>query len=210
MQIDPVELPPGTVMFGPIGGIVPGLFPVALGQLLTAPRKELSTWRKWWKKRHCAIVDQDDNGTWIIQAMPRGAERVPLAERHWTRDYVYIHPAYGEGQGQAVADAARGYLGTPYNFLTYGRIGAGIFHLPVTQAVLRRWISSRDDMMCSQLVDQAQADADWHNFDDGRLPQDVVPAELYRALLTLPGRHMIPGDAGWTPNEDNSGLRRLL
>lgn len=49
-------------------------------------------------------------------------------------------------------------------------------------------------MICSQLVDQALADAGFHVFDDGRLPQDVVPAELFRALLDTPGTtYVVPG-----------------
>jgi hypothetical protein len=54
-------------------------------------------------------------------------------------------------------------------------------------------------MMCSQLVDQCLADAGFHVFNDGRLPQDVVPAELFRALVEMPGTKMlVPGsNNGW-------------
>jgi len=36
-------------------------------------------------------------------------------------------------------------------------------------------------------VDQALTDTDYHVFDDGRDPQDVTPAALYRKLKTMPG-----------------------
>jgi hypothetical protein len=100
-------------------------------------------------------------------------------------------------QGWKAAHAARGYKDTPYNFLTYGKLAAAHLGLPISTRILKRWISNRKDMMCSQLVDQCLADAGYHVFDDGRLPQDVVPAELFRALIERPGQFIIPGRTGW-------------
>ena len=54
-------------------------------------------------------------------------------------------------------------------------------------------IMDRGEMICSQLADQALTDAGFHVFDDGRLPQDVVPAELFRKLLSMQGtRYLVP------------------
>lgn len=197
-------------MFGPIGGFIPGVLPVGAGQWLLADRKARLTWRRWWLVRHCGTVVEAGTPMMprLVQAMPGGAEEISMnAARHWTPEYVYIRPAYGHGapdayeavrvQAELVAMAARSYVGTPYNFLTYGALSVGprgLVHLPLTERTLRRWISTRKDMMCSQLVDQALADAGFHVFDDERLPQDVVPAELFRALIDMPGtRYVIPG-----------------
>lgn len=195
------ELRSGDLMFGPIGGFVPGFVPVGVGQLaLFLTRK---WWRmvrspgRWFRIRHVGVVarlaTQDEN--WLVQAMPRGAERVPLdPARHLTPKHVYIRPLYPfVGQGVDVAAAAIDYVGTPYGFLTYVKLAAGALRMPATEAWLRRIISTRRDMICSQLADQALADAGYHVFDDGRLPQDVVPAELFDALMWRPGWFMIPG-----------------
>lgn len=200
-------------MFGPIGGIVPGMFPVGAGQLLLADRRARLSWRRWRKIRHCGVIvsygsRKQSAPPRLVQAMPRGAEEIELTAKHWTPEYVYIRPAYGHGAPEAyeavtrqaamVAAAARGYVGTPYNFLTYGAISARKFDFVLTDHVLRQWISTRKDMMCSQLVDQCLADAGFHIFDDGRLPQDVVPAELFRALLEMLGaQYVIPGMSDW-------------
>jgi hypothetical protein len=200
----------GDLMFGPIGGFIPGVIPVGAGQIVLAPRKARLSWRQWWKVRHVGVVSRyaGDSGPlpWdgprLVQAMPSGAEEIPMTPaRHWTAEYVYLRPAYKiaatgyGGMTEQVAEAARGYVGTPYNFLTYAKLAAGALHLPT--GLLRKWISTRHDMMCSQLADQALADAGFHVFDDGRLPQDVVPAELFRALLEMPGTRMLVPGGQW-------------
>jgi hypothetical protein len=223
------DVRPGDVVFGPIGGLVPGVFPVGAGQILLADRKARLSWRRWWKIRHVLVVTEEASGGYedrstpgqahvvgigpkAVQAMPGGAEEIELtAAWHWTKDYVYVRPAYRTdaselefAQAAAVAAAARSYIGTPYNFLTYGKLAAGHLHLGLTERTLRKWISTRKDMMCSQLADQCLADAGFYVFDDGRLPQDVVPSELYLKLLGMPGTQWwIPGRDGefenWPP-----------
>lgn len=218
------DVRPGDIVFGPIGGFVPGWFPVAVGQMMLADRTARLTWRRWRKMRHVLVVTQasqfaeigkpvSDSLPRAMQAMPRGAEEIELTEaRHWTSEYVFVRPNYpagylahyGDGQdipaerfGQAVASKARSYIGTPYGFLTYAALVAEHL-LPGRQQWLADYISSRKEMICSQLADQAMSDAGFHVFDDGRLPQDVVPAELFRALIDMPGtRTAIPGVPGW-------------
>lgn len=206
-MITMADLRPGDLPFGPIGGIVPGMFPVGAGQLLLADRKARLSWRRWRKIRHCGVIVQAGRAPRMVQAMPRGAEEIALRpEKHWTAEWVFIRPAYEvtkrtttwPRQGDFVAHCAQKYVGTPYNFLTYAALATSAFGLTMFSAALRRKISTRKDMMCSQLADQALADAGFHVFDDGRLPQDVVPAELFRALLEMPGTQtLIPGQADW-------------
>lgn len=207
------ELRSGDIMFSGMDGIVPGLFPVGAGQVL------LFLTRRWWRMvrrirtwfhiRHVGVVDdwRGDGGLRIIQAMPKGVECVPFhPARHGTAGHVYVRPDYS-GSGLIfpgeVAVHAEAYLGTPYNFLTYVKLAAGAFRMRLTEAWLRKHMSTRRDMMCSQHVDQSLADAGYHVFDDGRLPQDVVPAELFDALLSRPGWFLIPNHpqfGQWTDN----------
>ena len=56
--IGPETLQPGDIMFGPIGGFVPGVVPVAAGQLLLADRTARLSWRRWWHVRHVGVVVQ--------------------------------------------------------------------------------------------------------------------------------------------------------
>lgn len=208
------ELRSGDIAFGPIGGFVPGFFPVALGQLLLfivrgrwAAVRQIG---RWWRIRHVGVIDHrpGSGGAYIIQAMPGGVERVPIRiDKHLTGSYVFVRPDY-EASGvepRAVAVWARSYIGTPYNFLTYAKLAAGAFRMRATEALLTRWISTRRDMMCSQHADQSLADASYHVFNDGRLPQDVVPAELYAALVDKPCWILKPGHPQlkeWTWHRD--------
>jgi hypothetical protein len=219
------DVRPGDIVFGPIGGLVPGVFPVGAGQVLLADRKARLSWRRWWKIRHVLIVTEvsdpdpmyrEPHGPRAVQAMPGGAEEIDLTNaRHWTKDYVYVRPAYADthvmpgsnSQGEDVARFARGYVGTPYNFLTYGKLAAGHLHLGLTERTLKKWISTRKDQMCSQLADQCLADAGFHAFDDGRLPQDVVPSELYLKLLSMPGTQWVVPGGEWQRTVNGPGVQ---
>lgn len=194
------ELRSGDLLFCGIGGFVPGFVPVGVGQaaLFVTRRwwRMVFSVRQWFHLRHVAVVDVTRTRPHLIQAMPRGAERVPLdPAKHLTAGCVYVRPdyAYGSSQGFDVADAAWCYVGTPYGFLTYVKLAAGAFRFRLTEAWLRRLISTRRDMICSQLADQALSDAGHNVFTDDRLPQDVVPAELFDAVMSQPGWFMIPG-----------------
>lgn len=210
------ELRSGDLLFCGIGGFVPGFVPVGVGQaaLFVTRRwwRMVFSARQWFHLRHVAVVDVTRATPYLIQAMPRGAERVPLdPAKHWVAGCVYVRPGYaGEAeQGLDVADAAIDYVGTPYGFLTYLKLAAGAFRFRLTEAWLRRLISTRRDMICSQLADQALADAGHHVFTDGRLPQDVVPAELFDALMSQPGWFMVPGHSvvgQWTRTERASSV----
>lgn len=205
------ELRSGDVLFSGMDGIVPGWFPVGAGQVALFLTRRwwrmVRTVRQWFHIRHVGVVEHwtPIGATRIIQAMPKGVECVPFQRsKHWTPGNVYIRPDYpNPGQRYDVAHHAYCYFGTPYNFLTYLKLAAGAFRMRLTEAWLRKHMSTRKDMMCSQHVDQSLADAGYHVFDDGRLPQDVVPAELFDALIRRPGWFLIPGHpqfGRWTDN----------
>jgi hypothetical protein len=213
------ELRSGDLMFGPIGGVVPGVFPVGAGQVALFLTRRwwrmVHSIRRWFRIRHVGVIDAEMTPPYLIQAMPGGVEFVPLdPTKHLTSKHVYIRPDYPNvGQGGDVADAALSYRDVPYGFATYLKLAAGAFRMRATEALLRRWISTRDDMICSQLADQALADAGYHVFDDGRLPQDVVPAELFEAMLARPGWFMIPGHpvfGEWTNNQALTNQRHTI
>jgi hypothetical protein len=245
------DVRPGDLMFGPIGGFVPGVLPVGVAQILLATRKDRLTWRLWWELRHVAVVVQEsmhlppgtvrhrETGTYyppdewgrtpwreaphggfdsyptgvitaprVVEAMPDGARERDLGDRDWAAGHVFVRPMLDNSQGVEIATAARNYIGTPYGFLTYGALGAN-FLIPdgstgkrLESAIARR-ITDRKEMICSQLADQALADAGVHVFRDGRLPQDVVPSELFLRLLDRPGtRYVVPGMDDWASAGD--------
>lgn len=183
------EVQPGTIIFGPIGGFVPGVFPVGAGQLLLkAATKET------WKIRHvlvCTQAAESGCGPTAVQAMPDGAEEIELTAQHWTAAYVYVLPKYASGQGAAVAKAAHWLEGTPYSFLDYAALTAHAFggnrgYVPLPErTALERYISNTGHMICSQLADECLRRAGVQVFRDGRLPQDVMPAALYTGLQKL-------------------------
>lgn len=205
------ELKSGDILFGPIGGFVPGLMPVGIGQaaLFLSRRwwKMVRSPRRWFRIRHVAMISvwEQISPPYLTQAMPGGCETIRFdPARHLTDRHIFIRPDYAvrEITGAEVARKARHYRDTPYNFLTYLKLAAVALRMPATETWLKSHMSTRRDMMCSQLVDQALADAGFHVFDDGRLPQDVVPAELFAVLMDLPGWFMIPGHpqfGQWTP-----------
>jgi len=192
------ELKTGDIMFGPIGGVVPGLVPVGIGQLLLFFTRRwwhmIRSIRSWFEIRHVGVIVRGQ-ASYVVQAMPGGVEMVdfdPL--KHFTSKHLYVRPDYQDvDQAGDVANAALDYVGTPYNFLTYVKLAAGAFRMRLTEQWLIKHMSTRADMMCSQHIDQSLTDAGYHVFEDGRLPQDVVPAELLNALIRRPGWVMIPG-----------------
>lgn len=189
-------LRPGDIGFTNIGGAAGAL--IWLGQeLIDATSKEES------KFKHVLVVSEGGPAPKIVQAMPPGAEEIEIGPEHWSPSVVYIRPHYkvaGVGYGgmsERVAEAARGYVGTPYSFLDYVAL-AGL-HLGIKDGLIRRRVTSSGHMICSQLADQAMSDAGWHVFDDGRLPQDVTPAALYRKMMTMPGQYIVGGSDIWRP-----------
>lgn len=148
---------------------------------------------------HVAVVSRLPGVSWpmIVQAMPSGAEEIEIGVEHWTKDYVYVRPAYDSyDQALHVAAAARGYVSTPYSFLDYVALTG--LHLGIKNGLIRRYVTTSKHMICSQLADQAMSDAGWHVFQDKRLPQDVTPAALFERMLSMPGMVLdLAGEAEW-------------
>lgn len=205
MTITLADLRPGDVIFPTIKGYAGAL--VGAGQILLGDATPSE-----WRVRHVAMVtqaDDSDNDDWptpafIVQAMPGGAEEVPLTDDSFASGFPILRPRYTlavlgtggdndpfrEGRKNVVAaNAARRYVGRPYSFADYAAIaGRHLFALkPTDRTPFDNYVSATGHMICSQLVDQALTDAGYHLFDDGRIPQDVTPAALYRKLKAMPG-----------------------
>ena len=216
-----MKLNDGDIVITTMRGMFPGVIPVAVGQgaLFLTRRwwRMASSWRSWWHFRHVAMVV--DDGASLCQAMPRGVEIVPLPEDLLTTPgTIIVRPAYActldasrrwLWEGERAAQAAKFYEDTPYGFLTYLKLSAAILRMPALEAWLHGLISTRRDMICSQHIDQALADAGYHVFDDGRIPQDVTPAELGTGLLNRHGRHLVTGPHAptWVSNNARYGAK---
>ncbi len=117
----------------------------------------------------------------LVEAEPGGARLSPLTE------YDGGRPCWSTGrievtdeQREALVAAAHHYIGVPYSFLDYGSIALARFHL--RPPIVKRYVADTHHMICSQLVDQCYQDAGIHLFDDGRIPGDVTPGDLYRLI----------------------------
>lgn len=115
----------------------------------------------------------------IVEAMPGGALLSDL-EQYRGCDVAWLKCP--DKYRQAVAEAARGYVGVPYSFLDYGSLALHRFHIPAPR--LRKYIADSGHMICSQLVDQAAMDGGWHIFDDQRWPGYVTPGSLHKVYRT--------------------------
>ena len=182
------DLRPGDLMFGPIGGIVPGLFPVGVGQAMLGELfrvGELSV-------RHVGVVV---GGPRLAQAMPRGAEEIELTQAHWTRKYVYARiPEDYAGQAEDAAAIAQLFISerVPYSFASYAALAAWRFGFRAER--LARWVDRRRpvephlpmEAICSVLADQAWTLAG-KDLVQGTRSQIVTPGMLAQALFRMGG-----------------------
>lgn len=116
----------------------------------------------------------------IVQAMPGGAELIPLEDANtpviWSTGKIPLTAA----QRRAITNEAINLVGTPYSFLDYGSIA--LAHYRIRPAWVRDFVADSGHLICSQLVDEAYLRASVHLFDDGRLPGDVTPGDLWKLL----------------------------
>lgn len=120
-------------------------------------------------------------GGQVVEGRPSGAGYAPLAA-YPAAVYLPCPDQYRD----AVRAAAIALIGTPYSYVDYFALAAVHFHLPLSSALLRQYVADSGHMICSQLADEAARRGDWQLFDDGRLPGDVTPADLYGLITGLP------------------------
>lgn len=189
------DLRPGDIMFGPIGGLVPGVFPVGAGQLILGEAFRVGRL----SIRHAGIVVAGYRGsapaTYVVEAMPRGARLRRLTEADWTARHAYVRlPEDYPGQAAHAAGIARLFVDekVPYSFASYLALAAWRFGVKTPR--LERWINRRRaggiglpaEAICSVLVDQAWSLAG-KRVMSGVAPQCVTPGALAGSLFHRPG-----------------------
>jgi uncharacterized protein YycO len=119
----------------------------------------------------------------VLEAIPGGARLAPL---DLYRDKPIAWYSAPDDKRTEIASSAVRLLGTPYSFLDYAALAAVRLHLP-SAGLLRAYVASTRHLICSQLVDLAYCRAGVELFDDGRLPGDVTPADLYGLITSSRG-----------------------
>lgn len=118
-------------------------------------------------------------GGLIVEAMPKGAWEVDnwhdLSRTRWLKCPADCRTA--------VAEAAHGFVGTPYSIADYFAVAAHRLHIPAPH--LDRYVATSKHMICSQLADASAALGGWHLYADDRWPGDVTPGDLNRLWLQL-------------------------
>jgi len=109
----------------------------------------------------------------IVEAEPGGARFAALSE-YDPESVLWLRCP--DGRRQAVAEAAKGLLNSPYSAADYFAIALHRFHVPAPG--LRRYIQSSGHLICSALCDRAARDGGWTLFSDGRWEGYVTPADL--------------------------------
>lgn len=125
-----------------------------------------------------AFVYVGDNQ--IVEAGPSGSHLSSLDEYPYKSIAWYSAP---EARGRDIANVARGLIRIPYSWADYLALAAVRFRLPFSTKILRKYVADSGHMICSQLVDEAYQRAGVQLFDDGRLPGDVTPGDLYRLIV---------------------------
>lgn len=116
----------------------------------------------------------------IVQAMPGGAELIPLEKASTPVVWSTGHFDLSQARRRYIVNEAVNLVGTPYSFVDYASIALAAFH--IRPRIVRDYIASTRHMICSQLVDEVYARAGIQLFDDGRLPGDVTPGDLWKVL----------------------------
>lgn len=176
------DVRPGDIGVMKMGGLVPGLLPVAAGMLLCGDAFRLGR-----RRADHVLICVEAQGAGLeyfsgpsapraVQAMPRGAEEIALTPaRHWTDTVTWFRlPEDYTGQAGDAAAIARLFVAEkiPYSFLSYVALAAWARGLKAER--LEKWIDRHGEQVsyptqhgpsfpvhlpkeaiCSVLVDQA-------------------------------------------------------
>lgn len=116
----------------------------------------------------------------IAEAEPGGAVERPWhyeANLHqWSTGILPACHGAGDAARRYTMAGPWGPRGVPYSYLDYDAILLHDLHLQ--SAWLQDFIADSSHMICSQLGDQARADAGSHLFADGRWPGYVKPSDI--------------------------------
>lgn len=190
------DLRPGDLMFGPIGGLIPGLFPVGVGQLALGEAFRVGRL----SVRHVGVVvEASPEGLHqprLVQAMPSGAEEIELScAQHWTDRHAYARlPEDYPGQAKDAAAIARLFVSerVPYSFASYAALAMWLWgdRPPVSQAsgmsALEKWIDRRRPPI-------AYTGGPGRLAGSIRLPAEAICSVLADQSWTLAGKDVVTG-----------------
>lgn len=116
----------------------------------------------------------------VVQAMPSGAEVIPLEEASpvvkWSTGLVDLTPEQREG----ISLLTLQLVGTPYSFLDY--LSIALTRLGVHSKLIRDRVQGSGHLICSQLVVEAYRRAGVHLFGPDTFPGDYTPGDLWNLL----------------------------
>jgi hypothetical protein len=213
------DVRPGDLMFTNIGGLFPGVFPVKAGMLLIGERMRLGPL----SIDHVGVVTQAMRKVSsvhtvppipprMVQAMPGGAEEVPLhPDKYWKNNVAFCRlPEDYPGQAEDAAAIARLFVKhkVKYSFGSYAMLAA--HHWGYHAQWLEDRINRRRDevvfagihefaiqlpveAICSVLADQSWT-LTGKKVMMGTVPQVVTPGGLALQMWRRPG--VVWGGAG--------------
>ncbi len=158
------EIKAGDIGLTAIGGWLG--FWVSLGQHLAGDSSKFT---------HAYIVLDDET---VIAAQPGGA-RIDLLSDYDNKS-VYLQRDLTDEQRATIVAEARALEGLPYSFLDY--LAIALARLGIKPKWLKRYVANTGHMICSQLCDEIYRRAGINLFNDGRLPQEVTPGDLFYVL----------------------------
>lgn len=197
------DVRPGDICITKMGGFIPGVFPVAAGQLLLKDSFRVGPFRA----DHVLICveaggDPDpDIPPLAVQAMPRGAEEIALTPaKHWTDGAVWFRlPEDYSGQAADAAAIARLFVSekVPYSFLSYLALAAWSRGLKAER--LERWIDRRQPgtkrLLQTGYDEIGQRPIFSPRVELFRLPAEAICSVLVDQAWSLAGKRVIEGVA---------------
>lgn len=131
----------------------------------------------WSREEHAFVYVGDGQ---IVEAEPGGALLSAVSKYSnvlWSTDHIPL----ADEQRAAIAEYAKTLIGTPYSAADYFAITAHRLHLPFSP-LLKKFVSDRTHLICSQLVDCAYEHGGVNLFQDGRWNGYVTPGDLAKLL----------------------------
>lgn len=119
---------------------------------------------------HVRLVTTADGDT--IEAVSGGVTVGHVLDRD-----VVVRPPLSNEQRNLVPAVAQEFLGVPYGWRDVIILGLAQLGIKLTWAATRR-LNDPDHLFCSQFYDLVLRLVKFQMFDDGRLPQNVSPADL--------------------------------
>jgi hypothetical protein len=202
------DVRPGDLCFTRIGGLVPGVFPVAAGMLACGERVRIGRLRF----DHVIVVTEpayvsggpvggDSGGAPArdprgVQAMPSGAERVELTEaKHWNAWTAYCRlPEEWPGQARDAAAIAElmAEARIPYSFASYAALA--LWRYGVDTPRLTKWIDRRrPGAITLPRWSNGPESASDPRRRGGQLPAEAICSVLADQAWSLAGKRVIEG-----------------